>query len=71
MFPLDFQVSSCMGQGASSETQGFADMSGSVASIIAERVAKSTVVIYSKTQCPYCVMAKKVTLNIWTVALFP
>ena len=38
-------------------------MSSAVANSIRQRIAQSTVVIYSKTHCPYCTMAKEVTCS--------
>lgn len=35
------------------------DMSGPVANFVRESIAKDTVVIFSKSYCPYCTMAKK------------
>merc|ERR1711928_285562 len=35
-------------------------MTSAVANSIRQRIAQSTVVIYSKTHCPYCTMAKEV-----------
>lgn len=36
------------------------DMSGAVANFVREAIAKDVVVIFSKSYCPYCTMAKKV-----------
>lgn len=36
------------------------DMSGPVATFVRESIAKDLVVIFSKSYCPYCTMAKKV-----------
>jgi glutaredoxin len=46
-----------MGAGSSAPA---AEMSSAVAATISRRIAQSKVVIYSKTSCPYCHMAKKV-----------
>jgi len=40
------------------------NMSSAVINTIRQRVAQSTVVIYSKTSCPYCTMAKEVFKKI-------
>lgn len=37
------------------------DMSGPVATFVREAIAKDAVVIFSKSYCPYCTMAKKVS----------
>jgi hypothetical protein len=36
------------------------DMSGPVATLVKELIASDVVVIFSKTYCPYCTMAKEV-----------
>ncbi|KAI9561045.1 hypothetical protein GHT06_012001 [Daphnia sinensis] len=36
------------------------EMSGAVTNAIRQRISQNTVVIYSKTYCPYCTMAKEV-----------
>ena len=48
-----------MGAGTSAPA---AEMSSAVAATINRRIAQSKVVIYSKTSCPYCHMAKKVII---------
>ncbi|KAK7085920.1 Glutaredoxin-2, mitochondrial, partial [Halocaridina rubra] len=35
------------------------DMNGPVAEMVRERIKENCVVIFSKTYCPYCKMAKK------------
>lgn len=39
-----------------------ADMSGPAAQFVRETIAKNKVVIFSKSYCPYCTMAKEVCL---------
>uniref|UniRef100_A0A1B6D7Z4 Glutaredoxin-2, mitochondrial n=2 Tax=Clastoptera arizonana TaxID=38151 RepID=A0A1B6D7Z4_9HEMI len=46
-----------MGSGSSSEE---VDMSSSVAQFVKEAIAAEPIVIFSKTSCPYCKMAKRV-----------
>lgn len=46
--------------GISSSTPSSAEMSAALANTIRQRITASTVVIYSKTYCPYCTMAKEV-----------
>lgn len=40
------------------------DMSGPVATFVREAIAKDMVVIFSKSYCPYCTMAKKVSVKV-------
>ena len=47
-----------MGLGSSQQV----DMSGPVAQLVKELINSDTVVIFSKTYCPYCNMAKEVSL---------
>ena len=53
-----------MGAGTSAPA---AEMSSAVAATINRRIAQSKVVIYSKTSCPYCHMAKKVIICNYSV----
>lgn len=45
---------------SSSSSSNPIDMSGPVATFVRESIAKDLVVIFSKSYCPYCTMAKKV-----------
>lgn len=53
-----------MGSLFSSSNSQPADMSGSVANFVREAIAKDAVVIFSKSYCPYCTMAKKVRMHL-------
>lgn len=52
---------------SSLSTSNPVDMSGPVAAFVREAVAKDAVVIFSKSYCPYCTMAKKVKIIIFSI----
>lgn len=60
---LDFQrplVVTIIQDSNSSSSSPSADMSAPLANAIRQRIAQNAVVIYSKSYCPYCTMAKEV-----------